>query len=439
MTRAAIVASRVPAAGSEPGLSPSLWTATAEAAPETHQLDSDRPARVAIVGAGYTGCSAALHLAERGVEVVVLEAGAIGQGGSGRNMGQVNAGAAALPDEVERRLGPERGARLNQALGSSPDMLFALVERHRIACDRVRPGNLTLAHSAAGLKVARDKFEQHARRAAPVEWLDRAAVREAVGSARYLGGFIDRRAGTLQPLSYARGLARAALAAGAAIHTGSRVTALARDGGTWRVTTARANVSAEIVIVATDSYSDGLWPGASKSLVPVSVLLAATEPLGPNLRPMVLAGGHATGGTERLPQYYRTDRDGRLIVGTLASEPAPGSVLDRWPLRAITSTFPHLADQRIAFQWSGVVGMSRWRIPRLHEPAPGVLIPIGYSGRGLAPGTLMGKLLAERILGADERDLPVPMTPVERLPFRRLRASWYELGSRGMRLAASIG
>src|ERR1700675_4187975 len=230
-------------------LPPPARAATACPAPDTPPLDASRQADVAIVGAGYSGLAAALQLAEAGASVIVLEAGEPGWGASGRNGGQVIPGLKSDPDELVAMFGPEAGEHLVRVAGGAPDTLFALIARHGIDCGARQCGWIQPAFAAADIGTITHRAEQWQRRGAPVEVLDRDTVHKLVGSPIYQGGWIDRRAGSVQPLSYARGLARAAQKAGALICGGSRVTALARTGAGWKVTTAQgAIVTAERVL-----------------------------------------------------------------------------------------------------------------------------------------------------------------------------------------------
>jgi len=297
-------------------LPPSLWVATARPAPATPPLDRSRQADVAIVGAGYSGLAAALQLAEAGASVIVLEAGEPGWGASGRNGGQVIPGLKSDPDELIAMFGPEAGEQLIRIAGGAPDTLFALIARHGIDCEARQCGWIQPAFAPADVGVVTRRAEQWQRRGAPVAVLDRDGVRRLVGSPIYHGGLIDRRAGCVQPLSYSRGLARAAQKAGALVCGGSRVTALARDGGRWKVTTAHGpTVSAERVLLATNGYTDALWPRLRRTVIAANSFQVATQRLSDGLRRTVLPEGHVASDTRKLLLYYRCDHHGRLIMG----------------------------------------------------------------------------------------------------------------------------
>ena len=199
-------------------LYPSLWSHTATPEVDGERLTGTAQADVAIVGGGFTGCAAALSLAQRGLRVRVLEARNIGWGASGRNGGQVIPGLKYDPDELEAMFGPELGPRMVSAVGSVGDEVFGLIERHAIECDARREGWLHPAVSQRSLDITSRRCEQWQKRGADVVAVERSRMAELIGSDIYIGGWEDRRGGQVQPLSYVRGLARAAQAAGAVIH-----------------------------------------------------------------------------------------------------------------------------------------------------------------------------------------------------------------------------
>src|SRR5215468_7773543 len=211
-----------------------LWTATAPPAPPTPPLETSARADVCVIGAGYAGLSTALALAERGVQTIVLEAREPGWGGSGRNGGQVIPGLKYDPDELETKFGPERGRRLVEFVGQSADVVFDLIDKHRMDVPRQRKGWIQGAHTAAGLDLVKRRAEQWAGRGVEgARQLSAEDVGYLIGTEKYLGGWVDPRGGAIQPLSYARELARAALQAGVAIHGQSPVQRLDRINGKW--------------------------------------------------------------------------------------------------------------------------------------------------------------------------------------------------------------
>jgi glycine/D-amino acid oxidase-like deaminating enzyme len=421
-------------------LSPALWTATAPPAPPTPPLYEDATADVAIVGGGYCGLSAALHLAEAGARVRLLETEEPGWGASGRNGGQVIPGLKYDPDELERMFPGEAGARLVRFAGGTADAVFDLIARHRMDVPHVRAGWVQGAPRADGMAVAERRAAQWARRGVNTTVLDRAAAAEHLGTEAYAGGWIDPRGGALQPLAYARGLTRAALTAGAAVHGGSRVARLERRGRAWEVLTARGpRVTAAQVLVATGGYSDGLVAGVERSIVAVNSYQVATAPLSDNLRRSVLPHGQVCSDTRRLLFYFRLDHEGRLLMGGRGPLREPRGPGDWSHLeRVVARFFPDLAGQPIAYRWCGRVAITRDFLPHLHEPAPGLIVDIGCMGRGIGLQTAMGVAIARHLHG-DAEALPLPVTPIRELPLHGLHratisavVAWYRLRDAGL-------
>ena len=269
-----------------------------------------------MVGAGYTGLSAALHLAERGADVVVLDAAEPGWGGSGRNGGQVIPGLKDDPDELERKFGAETGRRMWQISGGAADFVFELIARHKIACHARQCGWISAAPTSAAVETLTARTEQWQRRGAPVELLDRQRVAELTGTTAYVGGMLDRRAGALHPLLYARGLARAASRGGRGhprTLAGRPASSRRPARGAWRRRTERRR-PAWSSSPPTPTRGD-LWPGLEQTVLPVQSYQVATRPLPEDLRRLVLPGGQAVSDLRRILFYFRLDPDGRLLMG----------------------------------------------------------------------------------------------------------------------------
>jgi glycine/D-amino acid oxidase-like deaminating enzyme len=389
----------------------SLWGATAKVgAPDTLPLAGEVKADVAILGAGYTGLAAALALAENGARVVVIEAETPGFGASGRNGGQVIPGLKLDPDALDRTFGEATTA----FVGAAADTTFGLIDRLGLDCGAARTGWIQGSIKRAHVPALAARAEQWRRRGAPVCALDGAEMASLTGSPRFVGGWRDGRAGVLHPLDYARGLARAAQSAGAAIHGNTRALRLTRAASGWRVTTAKGAVAAGQVLLATNGYSDGLWPGLAATVLPTRSCQIATEPLPETALARVLPGGEAVSDTRRIGVYFRRGPGGRLLIGGRGPFREPGAPQDYARLiRALGWLYPALADVKIEHYWSGRVAMTPDHLPHVHDLAPGVTAALGYNGRGVALATSLGLALARSLIeGAKPPLAPSPTRPL---------------------------
>ncbi|MCA6111533.1 NAD(P)/FAD-dependent oxidoreductase [Bradyrhizobium cenepequi] len=408
-----------------------LWELTAPAPPDTGPLVGDAEADVVVIGGGYTGLSSAIHLAEAGVRVGLLEASEIGFGGSGRNVGLVNAGMWIMPDTLAGILGVPFGERLIDLLGRGPRKVFELIEKHGIECELERAGTLHCAIGRKGLQEIEMRVEQWQKRGAPIVVLNAEETRKKIGGGNYTGALLDKRAGTIQPLAYVRGLARVALAAGVKIFTQSEVLTASDTGSRWRIGTAKGSVNAEWVIVATDAYGTGPWSQVRRQQIHVPYFNFATPPLSDNLRTSILPERQGAWDTGAVLSSFRFDRSGRLVFGSVgALERVGASVHRAWAVRSLRRLFPQIGDLKFEAGWFGMIGMTSDSLPRFHMLGRNVVAFSGYNGRGIAPGTLFGSVLASYVLGqVTERDLPLPVAAVEERRFRAAREALYRAGA----------
>lgn len=413
----------------------SLWSATAPSVVPTPALNESVKVDVAIVGAGYTGLSTALHLAERGVRVCVLEAHEPGWGASGRNGGQVNPTLKYDPQQLVQKYGPERAEPLIATVSNSADLVFKLIERHGIDCAPVRKGWMQVSYSEKAVAGLHARAEQWARRGVPVQRLDATAVASRMGSSAFAGGWLDGRAGAIQPLAYARGLVAAALAAGARVHGHSAVTGLQRQGSAWQLQTAGgAQVTADQVVLATNGYSDHLWPGMAQSVLAANSFIVATKPLSGRAAESILPGQETVSTAQRLLLYFRKDAYGRLLMGGRGLFNDPTGPADFAHLeRSLALLFPQLGPLEFDYRWAGRIAITRDFMPHVHEPAPGLTLALGCNGRGIALCTSLGQQLAGRLCDSTA-GFAYPITPLQRLPLHRLQrfyigagVAWYSL------------
>lgn len=382
-------------------------------------------AEVAVVGAGFTGLSAALVLAERGRRVVVVEAAEAGWGASGRNNGQViPTMTGAEPDVMAQRFGAV-GERFAQLVSDSAGNLFDLVRRLGIDCEAEQTGWFQPAHSPGRVKLSAARVEAWARRGAPVRLLDRDETARLIGSRDWHGGMLNTSGGHINPLAFARGLAGAATDAGAQIYEQSPVRTVQRGPAGWVIATAKGRVVADQVLMAANGYTDAfepaLAPRLAHSLVPVLSWQMATEPQPDAVRASVLPGRQALSDTHGDLRFFRWDARGRLVTGGALILPFNGAErLKALVGRRLAGIFPQMGVPKFDFVWNGRIGMTDDRMPRFHRVADGLWAWVACNGRGVALSTALGSVFADAIEGAAEADLPVPLTPVRPYPFHSI-------------------
>jgi glycine/D-amino acid oxidase-like deaminating enzyme len=411
-----------------PGMPDSYWLATAATGPPVPEFDGSEKAETVVIGAGYTGLSAALHLAEQGRSVLVLDANEPGWGASGRNNGQVVAALKHEPHEIEQRFGQERGAALIRAIGYGPDLVLGLIARYRIECAARRSGILTAAHSLKSLADLKRRVEIWNGRGAPLRLLSRDEMEAASGTGAYAGGCLDPRGGAINPLGYARGLARAVIGLGGAIRQKARVRSIKRTnmrkGGTqWRVTTDRGGVDANRVIIGTNAYTGAFWPGLQKTFLPARTPQLVSRPLRDNVAKSILPGGQIMSDTRALTVGVRMHEDGRLhLGGGNGTAGAESNALYAPLARHARLLYPQLGELEWQYRWTGFMAMTPDRYPRLFELAPGVAAALGYSGRGICTATILGRELGRWAGGeAGIDELAIPSSSFRPLPYHALR------------------
>jgi len=423
----------------EPYPADSWYTATANALDPFPALDADTHADVAIVGGGYTGLSAALHLAERGIDVVLLEANRVGWGASGRNGGQIHSGQRRDVEWLESHLGLDHARRL-WALGEDAKALVRdLIARHDIQCD-LRDGLFGVAHKQRFVdgekqyaeKLRRDYgYEQ-------ISWVDRAPLAEALGTDVYFGGVRDSGAGHLHPLNFALGIARAAAAAGAHLHEATPVTKL--EGGAKPVlVTPAGRVSADTVILAGNGYLDGVEADTEARVMPMNNYILTTEPIGAGQEGGILKGGEAASDSRFVIYYWRPTPDGRLLFGggETYSRRFPADIRG-FVRRHMLNIYPQLDQAHIHHAWGGTLAVTVNRLPYIRKIGPGVYVGAGFSGQGVTIAPLAGKVLAEAIAGEPARfdafaNLPCPQFPGGkwlRTPTLMAAMTWFALRDR---------
>ena len=394
-------------------LDDTLWRTITPPLPQLPPLAGAVTADVAVVGGGILGLSLALHLAEEGSSVVLLEAGEIGFGASGRNTGFVVPSfvGGIGPGDVARRLGPDRAERLSRFVGGSAEVLYALVRRHAIDCAPEQTGWLQPAHTDETLRLVEERVRQWSTLGQPVALLDRSEAQRLTGSPIYRGGLIDRSGGQINPLAYVRGLARAAVAAGARIHPRSPAISYERSEGNWQIRSANGVVRAAKAVFATNALVGDLAPDVARTIIPVRPYQVATQPLDDATRQRILPNRQPVADLHRHTFAYRWSPDNRLVTGGLAivATARAGPRIANGFLARLNRYLPDLPPLEPAFVWNGVIATTPSFLPEVWEIAPGLYAPIACNGRGVAIATAMGRALAGFLLREEGAALPVAL------------------------------
>jgi glycine/D-amino acid oxidase-like deaminating enzyme len=381
------------------------WSTTLPPARPDPEPPASLPPRidVAIVGSGYTGLSAALHLSRSGASVAVLEKETVGWGASSRNGGQVLTGLKVGPADLLRRFGRTRARELFACSLAAIDLIERLVGEERIDCGFRRSGHLQAAARPSHYdSLCRERDLLAADFDHPVTLVPRSAQSSELGSDGYHGLLLDERSAALNPAQYVSGLAAAAARAGAQIFEKTAVCKISREHTTFRLTTSAGALQARSVLVATNGYTDAVAPWLRRRVVPIGSFIIATEPLPPHLADRLVPKRRVVSDTRHFLHYFRLSDDGRIVFGGraqfAASTPESTRKSARILRRDLGRVFPELAGIDVAFIWSGHVCFTRDFLPRLGEHH-GVHYALGYAGHGVAMATYLGRLAAEAMLG----------------------------------------
>lgn len=377
----------------------SYYAATANSAPERLVLRGDHRADICIVGAGFTGMSAALELVERGYKVIVVEGVRVGWGASGRNGGQLVNGYSRKLAEVRKHYGADAERSFGAMAREGSDIIRARVARYDIQCD-LRDGNSIVGLHAAHMRFLRGRVEEwHRHGYTDVRLLEGDALRGIVNSDRYVGGYHDPRGGHMHPLNYVLGEAAAFERLGGRIFEHSRVTHVDR-GAEPVVHTAEGRVRANKVLVCGNAYLGDAAPDLSGRVLPVSSQIIGTEILGQALCEQLIPSNAAMEDTRYIPDYYRRTADHRIIYGggSVYGGVDPANIKGKI-LPEMFRTFPQLKDARIDFVWSGNFALTMTRYPQVGRVSDSVYYSQGDSGHGVTTTQMLGRRLAEAIDG----------------------------------------
>ena len=418
-----------------PGIS--WYEASCGDRPTYAALDGDRRCDVVIVGGGFCGLSAALHLASAGTSVIVIEQHRLGDGASGRNGGQMGSGHRAHVAELEAQIGFERTKALWELAEDAKTSLLSVAEAHKFEADYL-PGQLSALHKRRYEKESIEEVENLNQRFgySKISWLDRREMAERLGSTHYYGGTRDTGTGHIHPMKYLIGLARAARNAGALIFEQTAAHSVTRNG-LIEVKTKTGTITADKCIMALNGYHGDLRPELASHVMPIQSFIGATPPL-PQDSP-VLPGWEAVDDSRFVVRYFRKTRDNRLLFGGREAygRTTPGDIR-RTIRRQIGEIYPELANTDLTHAWGGNVGITMPRMPYVRELEPGLWTAGGFSGHGVMLSNYTGRLLAEHFLGRSEqisllKDLkigPFPGGALMRNPLKVLALTWYALWDR---------
>lgn len=416
----------------------SWYEDTAGERPAYARLDGDRNCDVAIVGGGFTGLSAAAHLAATGTNVVLIEAHRFGDGASGRNGGQMNTGQRAWPEEMEAGYGFTRAKALFDLAEEAKTHLLDFAGTNGIEIDYA-PGQMSVAHK----KRYVDNYRAHAEIMANrfdyphISFMDADETAERLGSRRFFGGVRDTGTGHIHPLKLVIGTARVAAKAGAHLYENTPATAIVSNGGKIAITTPYGAITAEKCLIATNAHGGNLEPQSAAHIMPIGSFIGATVPLG-NDSP-VIPGGESVDDSRFVVRYFRKSKDGRLLFGgrEIYAVTDPGDIHIHIR-KQIAEIYPSLKDVEITHGWGGYVGITMPREPFVREVMPNVISAGGYSGHGVMLSNFVGKLYADTVTGNRDRlklfeDLKIPPFPGGRrlrAPLLFLALNWYALRDR---------
>ena len=400
----------------------SLWKSSAESLAELPAVNSNLETDLLIIGAGYTGLSTALHASESHQDIIVIDQVQPGWGCSGRNGGQVNPQWKPSLYQLKQKLSPQAFRHFIETLHQTGDLVFDLIDKYRINCQANRGGCLIAGKGS----VTRDYLSQWnhfwQEFGADVELLDASATANLIGNSYYDNAMLDRRGGSLQPLSYARGLARACLDNGLQIFGDSLAAGIRKSGEQWIVNANGFEIKARQLVIATNGYTGDLWPQLKKTIIPVASMLTATTPLPDHIAGEILPQRHPVAEYSGVPAYYRLDESNRLVFGWRGTTSGAIGNLNTTHLRQkALKLFPQLSGVDWEYDWAGYVGITSHQLPMLLKLDRNAFAGLGYNGRGITMATMMGKQLA---LALSEQPTGIELKPVKTVKFH----SCYPLG-----------
>jgi len=398
----------------------SLWKATAESVSHMDCLPGDIDTDLLIIGAGYTGLSSALHFIDATNDIVIIDQVQPGWGCSGRNGGQVNLQWKPSLQKLQQMYPADGFNCFIDTLDQSARLVFDMIERFQINCDAVRTGSIIPARGERGRRYLTDWTRFWQAYGADVELLSAEATTDMIGTAAYDLCMLDHRGGSLQPLSYARGLARACLEQGVKIFGDTGAISVVARSNDWSVITDRGQINCKRLILGTNGYTDSLWPGLEQTIIPVASMITATKPLSADITRLILPDRQPVAEYAGVPAYYRIDESNRMVFGWRGTLYGGIGSLDTSHLKSkAVKLFPQLASADWEYDWAGYVGITSHQRPLLVKLGNNAYAGLGYNGRGITMATMMGKQLAKAL---NQESTSIPIEEPAQVPFHRFHS-----------------
>ena len=406
----------------------SLWKASATPVRRFEPLTADIDTDLLIVGAGYTGLSTALHAVDSIGDIVVIDQAQPGWGCSGRNGGQINPQWKPSLGKLQVLYAGDQFNQFIDTLDETARLVFELIDRYNIDCHAFRDGSVIATKGNRGREYLTQWSQFWQQYGADVELLDATATADLIGTDRYDVCMLDRRGGSVQPLSYARGLASVCGEQGVKIFSETQALSVSRNKHAWMVNTRRGQISCRRLVIATNGYTGDLWPGLAQTIVPVASMLTATCPLPAEIAKSILPGRHPIAEYAGVPAYYRIDESDRLVFGWRGTPSGSIGSLDTGHLKArARKMFPAIQSVEWEYDWAGYVGITSHQRPMLLKLGENAYAGLGYNGRGVTMATMMGKQLASAL---NKESTSIVLETLEPIPFH---------GFRSVGVAARIG
>ena len=417
----------------------SLWQATAHSFKDRSFLEGEHQTDVVIIGAGFTGISAAYHLQKKGLSTIIIEKETVGWGASGRNGGMILPGYKPTMGELTKKYGLEETKQLNQVALDGMELVKGIVNQHQIDCSLEQGGYLLLSEKnryKSLLKEEQETLNKHF--GSNTKYLEGADLKQEIDSSYFTSGLMDPHSYSFHPLNYVLGLADAAESLGSQIFEKTKALSIQRVDGNVNVLTEKGKVIAKEVIAATDGYSSSLTKELDRAVIPIASYIVATERLGENLAESLLPNNRMVFDTSNLINYFRRSPDGRIVYGGSGLRHSGSEKYYKELHQKLLTVFPQLASKKVEYRWGGLIGVTMDMFPMIGRMENGVYYATGYCGHGASLATLMGQLLAQWIVGEERVSRRFESIPLRAFPFSSQKSMLVNLANSYYRVLDAI-